>query len=86
MNETYLNGKVAFSSLAAPTEADLARWLSLSEEAQEAIRVERADRAYANWISHRSLDDILASALKKAEKIESQKTQQCPIISQLKRL
>ena len=75
MSETYLNGKVAFSSLAAPTEADLARWRALSEEERQAIRAERADRAHASEISDRTLDDIFVSALEKAEKIKARQTQ-----------
>ena len=75
MSEIYLNGKVTFSSLSAPTEADLSCWRALSEEEQEAIRAERADRAYASGISDRTLDDIFVSALEKAEKIKSLQTQ-----------
>ena len=75
MSKTYLNGKVAFSSLAAPTEADLARWRALSEEEREAIRAERADRAHASGISDCTLDDIFVSALEKAEKIKARQTQ-----------
>ena len=68
MSETYLNGKVVLSSLAVPTEADMAVWCALSRQEQQAVLVERGQRSHASGTSDRTLDDILVSALEEAAK------------------
>ena len=73
MSENYLNGKVVLSSLAVPTEADMAIWRTLSQQEQQAVLVERGQRSHASGTSDRTLDDILVSALEEAEKSDFRK-------------
>ena len=68
MSRAYLNGRVKISSLAVPTEADFEILGTLSQEDRQKIVSEELDRAHAGGISNRTLDDILVSALEKADK------------------
>ena len=73
MSENYLNGKVVLSSLAVPTEADMAIWRALSQQEQQAVLIERGHRSHTSGTSDRTLDDILVSALEEAEKSDFRK-------------
>ena len=75
MSKTYLNGRVEISSLAVPTEADFEILGALSQEDRQKIVSEELDRAHAGGISNRTLDDILVSALEKADKIKARQKQ-----------
>ena len=75
MSRTYLNGRVEISSLAVPTKADFEVLCALSQEDRQKIVSEELDRAYASGTSNRTLDDILVSALEKADKIKTQQKQ-----------
>ena len=68
MSRTYLNGRVGISSLAVPTEADFEILGALSQEDRQKIVSEELDRAHTGGTSNRTLDDILVSALEKADK------------------
>ena len=75
MSRTYLNGRVEISSLAVPTEADFEVLGALSQEDRQKIVSEELDRAYAGGTSNRTLDEILVSALEKADKIKTRQKQ-----------
>ncbi len=70
MSKKYLNGKITITSLATPTEEDIAVIRNLSDDDylrfQEEIRQERQESP----ISDNSVDDVFQSALQKAKLIQ----------------
>ena len=75
MSRAYLNGRVKISSLAVPTEVDFEVLGALSQEERQKIVSEGLDRAHTGGTSNRTLDDILVSALEKADKIKARQKQ-----------
>ena len=70
MSETYLNGKLTVSSLAVPTEDDIAKIRALSPEEHKAMIAEALERAEQSGISDKSVDEIFESAVRKAREIQ----------------
>jgi len=66
MAQTYLNGRITLSSLAAPTESDKEKLAMLSEADRKALLLEAIERGKSSGVSADSLDEILQSALNKA--------------------
>ena len=75
MDQTYLNGKITLSSLAAPTKEDVRKINALSDEDRKALLEEALQRAEHSPISEKSVDDIWHSAIEKAEKMAKHKPQ-----------
>ncbi|MEM9375603.1 MAG: hypothetical protein AAGA72_05245 [Pseudomonadota bacterium] len=69
--QTYLNGRVTVSSLAAPSEEDLRVLNALSEEDRRALIDEALERGRNSGISDRTVDDAFESALKRYRQSQS---------------
>lgn len=67
MNETYLNGRISVTSLAAPRDEDLKKIQALSEEDKLALLREALERGENSGFSDKSVDEIWDSALLKAK-------------------
>lgn len=67
MTQTYLNGRVSISSLAAPTEDDLRVLKSLSDEDKAALLAEALKRAEASGPAERTPEDIWNAAKARVE-------------------
>jgi len=70
MSRTFLNGKLTVSSLAVPTEDDVAAIRNLSDADYRQFRNEALDRAANSGISNKTVDEIFESAIKKARQIQ----------------
>lgn len=70
MTETYLNGKITLTSLAAPTSEDLKKLQALSEEDRLALLNEALERGRNSGVSDKTVDEIWDSALLKAKAIK----------------
>lgn len=70
MSRTFLNGRLTISSLAVPTEDDLAAIQDLSHLDYEQFRTEVAEHRRNSPISDRSMDEIFEAALVKSQKIK----------------
>ncbi|MCP4185071.1 MAG: hypothetical protein GY761_17460 [Hyphomicrobiales bacterium] len=70
MSETYLNGKISVTSLAAPTPEDIKKLRTLSTDDHKALLVEALMRGEESGISNKTVDDIWDSARQKAQKIK----------------
>ncbi|MCW2305769.1 hypothetical protein [Rhodobium gokarnense] len=68
MTETFLNGRITVSSLAAPTAADLEKLRALSEEDRKALIAEAIERGAKSPPSGKTADQIFESARAKAIK------------------
>jgi hypothetical protein len=62
MTQTYLNGRITLSSLAAPTDEDLRVLNSLSDEEKAAVLSEALERAENSGPSTRSPEEIWNAA------------------------
>ena len=71
MSETYLNGKITVTSLAVPTDEDVAKIHALSDEERKAMICEALERAENSGISNRTVDEIFESAVQKARKLKA---------------
>ena len=67
MTETYLNGKITVTSLAAPTVDDLEKIQALSQEDRQALLDEALALGRNAQLSNKTVDEIWDSALKKAK-------------------
>jgi hypothetical protein len=70
MSETFLNGKITVSSLAAPTPEDLVKLCALSKDERIALLSEAIERGNSSRISTKSVDEIWDSALRNAKKLQ----------------
>jgi len=66
MSETYLNGKITVTSLAAPTDEDMRKISALSSEERKQLLDEALERGRKSGLSKRSKEDIAKSAKAKA--------------------
>ena len=71
MSETYLNGKITVTSLAAPTIADMEKVCALSESERHALLDEAIKRGRNSPLSGKTVDEIWDSALKKAKAVKA---------------
>ena len=71
MSETYLNGKIIVTSLAAPTTADMEKVCALSESERRALLDEALERDRPSGLSDKTVDEIWDSALKKAKAVKA---------------
>lgn len=69
MGETYLNGKITLTSLAAPTAEDMAKVNQLSAGDREALAREAIERGRNSPISSATVDDVWNEALAEARTI-----------------
>ncbi len=67
MTETYLNGKITVTSLAAPTAEDMKKLQTLSEEDRLALLNEALERGRNSPVSAKTVDEIWDLALLKAK-------------------
>lgn len=67
MTETYLNGKISVTSLAAPTAEDLKKLQALSEVDRLALLNEALERGRNSPASAKTVDEIWDLALLKAK-------------------
>ncbi len=74
MTETYLDGKITVTSLAAPTAEDIKKLQALSEEDRLALLNEALERGRNSPVSDKTIDEIWDSALLKA-KAKKEKSQ-----------
>ncbi len=70
MSETFLNGKITVTSLAAPTPEDIAKLRALSKEEHNALLSEAIERGQNSGISSKTVDEIWDSALQRAKKLQ----------------
>ena len=68
MTETYLNGKITVTSLAAPTANDIEKLQALSKEDRDALLNEALEHGRNSGVSDKTVDEIWDSALLKAKK------------------
>jgi hypothetical protein len=66
MSHTYLNGKITVTSLAAPTEEDIANLKQLSDAERKQLLDEHLSSPACNTPSNATMDEIWERALKKA--------------------
>lgn len=66
MAETYLNGKLMISSLAAPTAEDMEKVQALSNDDRRALMDEALERGRISPISDATVDDVWGRAVAKA--------------------
>lgn len=66
MSETYLNGKLSITSLAAPTAEDMGKLRELSDAERSAVIAEARSRGRDSPVGSRTPDEIWESALEKA--------------------
>lgn len=71
MSEKYLDGKIAISSLAAPTPEDIAKLSALSKDERSALLSEALLRGENSGISTKNIDEIWDSAVLKARKLQA---------------
>lgn len=71
MSETFLDGKVTVSSLAAPSAEDLKILRALSEDERRTVIEEARERGRQSPPGSRTPDDIWESALTKARSIKT---------------
>ena len=64
--ESYLNGKVTVTSLAAPTDEDMSTILALSLEERRAMLAEKRERGRKAPITTRTREQIKEAAKKRA--------------------
>jgi len=69
MTETFLNGKITVTSLAAPTPEDKRKLRKLSSDEHTALLTEAIERGASSGISDKTVDDIWNSARVKAETV-----------------
>lgn len=69
--QTYLNGKITITSLAAPTVEDMEKIQALSDEERADLVREAIERGRNSPLSDKALDDIWHSALEKARAIKA---------------
>lgn len=69
MAETFLNGKITLTSLAAPTAEDMAKVNQLSDDDRKALAEEALERGRTSPISNATVDDIWNDALAEAQTI-----------------
>ena len=69
MAETYLNGKITLTSLAAPTAGDMAKVRELSDDDRKALAQEALERGRNSPISDATVDDVWNDALAEARTI-----------------
>jgi len=67
MTDTYLNGKITVTSLAAPTADDLDKIQALSQEDRQALLDEALALGRNAQLSNKTVDEIWDSALRKAK-------------------
>ena len=67
MSETYLNGKLTVSSLATPSEADLAALAALTPEERRQVLHEALEHRANSGVSTRTIDEIWEAAKAKAK-------------------
>ncbi len=74
MTESWLDGKITVTSLAAPTPEDIKKLQALSEEDRLALLHEALERGRNSPVSDKTIDEIWDSALlkAKAKKLKSQ--------------
>ncbi len=70
MSETYLDGKINITSLAAPTPDGIKKLRTLSAEDHRALLVEALKRGEESGISDKTVDEIWDSARQRAQKIK----------------
>ena len=70
MTETFLNGKITVTSLAAPTPEDIKALRMLSKEEHKALLAEAIERGEKSGISDKTVEEVWASARIKAQKIK----------------
>ena len=68
MSETYLNGKITVTSLAAPNDEDLAKIRALSPEEHRTMIREALVIGEKSGTSDRTVDEIYEAAVRKARK------------------
>lgn len=69
MNESYLNGKITLTSLAAPTAEDMAKVHALSDEDREALMIEVIERGRNSPITDATVDEIWNEAVARAKTV-----------------
>ncbi len=67
MTETYLNGKITVTSLAAPTADDMGKIQALSQEYRQALLDEALALGHSGPLGNKTVDEIWDSALQKAK-------------------
>lgn len=70
MSKTFLDGKITVTSLATPTDEDMAKINALTPEENQAMIAEALDQATKSGISDRTVDEIFESAVKRAREIQ----------------
>ena len=73
MSETYLDGKIIVTSLAAPTAADLVALRALSEDERNALLREAVERGRRSPTSHLTMDDVWQRALDGAAALKTKR-------------
>ena len=74
MTESYLNGKITVTSLAAPTADDKKKLQALSEEDNRLLLKEAIERGRNSPVSNKTVDEIWDSARLKAKAIKEKST------------
>ncbi len=72
MAETYLNGKITVTSLAAPTIEDMEKIRALDESERKAMLAEALERGRNSPVTDKTIDDAFESALKRFEETKEE--------------
>ena len=67
MAETYLHGRITITSLAAPTQEDVAKIRALSSEDRRTMLNEALERGEQSGLSSKSIEDIWEEAKQQAK-------------------
>ena len=73
MSQTYLNGKLTISSLAAPTAADIEAMSIMSDQERSAILGEALERGRKSPVGERTVDEIWDRSLARATAIKAKR-------------
>jgi len=73
MSDTFLNGKITVTSLAAPTPEDFAKLRALTKKERKALLSEAIEHGVNSGISRKSVDEIWESARQKAKTTQENK-------------
>jgi hypothetical protein len=73
MSETFLNGKITVTPLAAPTSEDFAKQRALYSKERSTLLSEAIERGLYSGVSTKTVDEIWDSARQKAKAIQENK-------------
>ncbi|MEM7619996.1 MAG: hypothetical protein AAF228_05975 [Pseudomonadota bacterium] len=70
MAQTYLNGKITVTSLAAPTVEDMQKIKALSDDERRAMLEEKLERGRNSPVSDKTVDDVWEEALQETRALK----------------